>query len=76
MDAVDLPSKIDDIYTAIDMLPVLPTLGSRNLPPSLIEEFGTTVRKLAVPPFLVIYEILEEEDIILVQGLIHQRAAW
>lgn len=75
MEQVDLPSKQSEIYDAIDMLPTLPVLGSRRLPRSIMVEFGDTVRKLVVAPFLVIYEYQEDEDAILIYGLVHQRGA-
>jgi mRNA-degrading endonuclease RelE of RelBE toxin-antitoxin system len=76
MDKVELSSKQDQIYDIIDLLPSMPVLGSTNLPVSVQKDYGDNVRKLVISHFLVIYEILEDEDAFLLLGLVPQRAAW
>ena len=63
------------IFDAIDLLPTVPTMGSKNLPDAIVDKYGTSVRKLVVKPFLVIYKELETGDI-LVLGLMYGRAAY
>lgn len=76
MDRVELESRQNEIYDCVDLLATVPALGSRRLPRSVTEEFGDTVRKLSVAPFLVIYEQLENGEVILVHGLLHQKKAF
>ena len=75
MRAVALASKQEEILDAISLLPTVPEMGSRRIPTSIREEFGYDVRKLVVSPFLVIYELMEEEGLIFVHGLVHERRA-
>ncbi len=75
MEAVELESKQDEIMDAIELLPTVPEMGSRRIPASIEQEFGSSVRKLVVRPFLVIYEIMEDEGLLFVHGLVHQRQA-
>ena len=75
MEDVELESKQDEIMDAIDLLSTVPEMGSRRLPISIEREFGEGVRKLVVRPFLVVYELMEEEGLVFVHGLVHQRRA-
>ena len=75
MDSVRLESKQDEIMDAVALLPTIPEMGSRRVPDSILDEFGDNVRKLVVSPFLVVYEIMEQESFIFVHGLIHERQA-
>lgn len=76
MGQVELQSKQNEIYDCIDLLLSVPSLGSNRLPRAIREEFGDTVRKMSVAPFLVIYEYMDNGDLILVHGLVHQRKAF
>ncbi len=76
MAQVELASKRQEIFRHTDLLSEFPELGSRNLPRSIVQTYGDSVRKLAVKPFLIIYEYREDEDIVYILGLDHQRAAW
>ncbi|HIW75639.1 MULTISPECIES: type II toxin-antitoxin system RelE/ParE family toxin [Gordonibacter] len=69
-------SKRNEIKRRVDLLSGFPELGSPNLPRSLVEQYGDTVRKLVVSPFLIVYEYHEDEDTVYLLGLIHQRSAW
>ena len=75
MEPVELESKQDEIMHVIGLLPTVPEMGSRRVPASIVEEFGEGIRKLVVRPFLVVYEVIEDEDLIFVHGLIHERQA-
>ena len=66
-------SKQDEILDRIDLLSVLPELGSRILADSIKVRFGIHVRKLVVDPFEVIYEHFPERDLVLIVRLLHQR---
>ena len=60
---------------ATESLAVIPEMGSKNLPESIISKYGDDVRKLVVPPFLVLYELLED-DRVLILGVMHNQAAY
>ncbi|MEG1561007.1 MAG: type II toxin-antitoxin system RelE/ParE family toxin [Raoultibacter sp.] len=65
-----------EIKTKVLYLETIPTMGSSDVPQSITEVFGTTVRKLPNPPFLVLYEYCEEDQLITVDALIHERQAY
>ena len=73
---VELESKRKEIFGITDLLSDFPELGSNNLPASIFDCYGGSVRKLAVRPFFIIYEYRESEDAVYLFGLDHQRAAW
>lgn len=74
--AVEQASKRDEIFDKVDLLADFPDLGSANLPVSILSRYGTTVRKLVVSPFDVVYEYDPASDEVHVLGLIHQRSAY
>ena len=76
MTAVELSSKRDEIFDKIDLLSDFPDLGSANIPTSIRLRFGSSVRKLVVSPFDVVYEHDQASDSVNVLGLVHQRAAF
>ena len=39
-----------------------PHMGSSNLRPSIMRAFGPGLRKLPMPPFIVVYRFIEEQD--------------
>ena len=65
----------DNILDATELLAVIPEMGSTNLPKSISEKYGPDVRKLVVPPFLVLYKLLDDNRV-LVLGVMHNRAAY
>ena len=73
---VKLESKRKEIFGITDLLSDFPELGSNNLPASIFDCYGGSVRKLAVRPFFIIYEYRDSEDAVYLLGLDHQRAAW
>ena len=73
---VELESKRKEIFGITDLLSDFPELGSNNLPASIFDCYGGSLRKLAVRPFFIIYEYRESEDAVYLLGLDHQRAAW
>lgn len=74
--SVQLASKRQEIRRRIEQLSDFPDLGSSNLSESIVEQYGSCVRKLIVNPFIVVYEIDKHEDAVNILGLIHQRAVW
>ena len=72
---VDTERVRDNILEATELLTVLPEMGSINLPRSISEKYGTDVRKLVVPPFLVLYKLLDDNRV-LVLGVMHNKAAF
>lgn len=53
-----------------------PEFGSRSLPASIVERFGDGVRKVSVRPFDLVYTYYPCDDLVRVEALIYQRAAW
>lgn len=76
-DVAQIPfeSERDEIKRHVDLLSGFPELGPSTLPRPLVEQYGGTVRKLVVSPFLIVYEYHEDEDAVYLLGLIHQRSA-
>ena len=74
--AIELPSKRLEVRRRIEQLADFPEIGSRNLPASIVELYGPSVRKLVVKPFIVVYEFDIDGNVVDVLGLVHQRAAW
>ena len=62
------------ILNEVDLLRENPELGSALVPQGVIDRFGPQVRRLSVPPFLVVYLIAGEE--IHVLGIMHARRAY
>ena len=73
MTAVELASKRDEIFDRIDLLSDFPDLGSTNIPESIRSRFGTSVRKLVIAPFDVVYEYDQTTESVNILGLMHQR---
>lgn len=64
----------NEIFHALDLLPHVPVLGSCSVPSSLQGKYGANARKMAIPPFDVVYAITDDEDF-LVLGVVHMRSA-
>ena len=75
MTQVILKSKRDEIMGVISLLESAPGIGSNLVPSSIRKTYGSSVRKLVVSPFDVVYEYCEEVDQVHILGLVHQRAA-
>ena len=65
----------NNILEATELLAVIPEMGSKRLPKSIMEKYGPDIRKLVVSPFLVLYKLLED-DRVLVLGVMHNRATF
>ncbi|NHM15761.1 hypothetical protein GMI69_03620 [Eggerthellaceae bacterium zg-887] len=65
-----------DILNTVELLAIIPSLGSTNVPRSIAAEFGAGVRKIPVSPFDIITIYHPDKDLVEVAGLVHQRAAW
>ena len=78
----DIRSKVtsrrvyEEIKTKVKYLDIIPTMGSTDLPESIIQTFGDGVRKLSNPPFLIIYEYDANTQTNTVYALIHERQAF
>lgn len=73
---IALESKLAEVRASVDLLADFPELGSQSLPEFIVHLYGNRVRKLAVKPFLVIYEYRPEENEVYLLGLDHERTAW
>ena len=73
---IELEGKRNEVIECIERLAVLPIIGSRNLPKSIEEKYGSNVRKLVVKPFDAIYEYNEKDNEIRVYGLVPAKMAF
>lgn len=64
------------ILADLDNIETFGEFGSAAIPESIKEKFGPEVRKVAVNPFDLIYSYYPEQDLVRVEALVHQRAAW
>lgn len=64
------------IFRVLDDIEVFDGLGSRDVPRSINERFGGGVRKVTVNPFDLVYTFYPQIDLVRVEALVHQRAAW
>ena len=64
------------IFRVLDDIEVFGGLGSRDVPRSISERFGGDVRKVTVNPFDLVYTFYPQKDLVRVEALVHQRAAW
>lgn len=64
------------IFRALDGIEVFGGLGSRDVPRSISERFGGGVRKVTVNPFDLVYTFYPQIDLVRVEALVHQCAAW
>ncbi len=72
---VELTRTREEIFRHVAMLADFPKAGSSNVATSVIDEFGSDIRKLAVRPFLIVYEYREAENVVYLLGLVHQKRA-
>ena len=74
-DAARIYSKkvLNHLKGNIAALERFPNMGSTQIPSSIRREFGNKVRKLAIPPFDLVYEYDEDEDVATVLALIPSR---
>ena len=75
MAGVALARKRTEIMRSVALLEHVPEIGSGIVPASIRKAYGTSVRKLIVNPFDIIYEYHPSDDTVHVLGLIHQRTA-
>lgn len=64
------------ILSCLDSIESFGEFGSANIPASIKQEFGAGVRKVAIKPFDLIYTLYSEQDLVRIEALVHQRAAW
>lgn len=63
-------SLIDDMLNNIE---AFPDFGNANVPPSITEEFGEGVRKVAASPFDIFYTVNTEKNELVIEALISQK---
>ena len=73
---VESPRLEARILANLDNIEMFGEFGSPNIPDSIVKRFGGGVRKVAVNPFDLIYTYYPEQDLVRVEALVHQRAAW
>ena len=66
---------LDHVYRAVRMLESFPEMGSTDVPPSIVREFGGGVRKCVIAPFDLVYEYDEQADVVYVYALVPCRQA-
>lgn len=71
--SVQLESKREEIFAAVELLASNPEIGSRIIRPVIEKQFGKDIHKLVVHPFDVFYRYVPGKDIVIVEGLLHQR---
>ena len=74
--AVESERVFNDVLNTVELLEVIPTMGSRDVPESIRKSFSGEVRKTPVNPFDIVTIYHPESDLVEVAALIHQRAAW
>ena len=64
----------DRLLDLLGLMREVPTFGSRKVRGSLKERFGDNCMTADLSPFLVVFEYDEEQDIVFVYGIVHQRS--
>ena len=54
-------TELDRRLAAIE---AFPCMGSEDLPESLVLKFGPGIRRFPVPPFVIVYRYIEEDDLL------------
>lgn len=67
---------LDHIESLVLNLESIPALGSNVLPDSIVDSFGDNVRKIMCPPFLIVYELFDNDQLVVIYDLIHERQAY
>lgn len=67
---------LDKIEKALSRIQTIPDISSSNVPESIKQKWGDTVRILPVNPFDIIYTFHAKENLVIVHALIHQRTAY
>ncbi len=76
LDMVLSDRVLEDILHTVALLKIVPSMGSSDVPVSIARKYGEHVSKIPVKPFDIITKYDEDQDTVVVLGLIHQRAAW
>ena len=61
-------NNVDDMLRTVEQMP---GVGSSLLPSSIVDEFGSNVRKAVVSPYEIIYEYDDFEDTVYVYDLLY-----
>lgn len=70
------PKLEQRIFDMLDCIEAYGEFGSTNIPVSVKLSYGEEIRKVAINPFDLIYTLDSEMDVIQIEALIHQCAAW
>lgn len=73
---VESERVFNDILNTVDLLKVIPTMGSKDVPESIRKAFDGQVRKIPVNPFDIVTIYHEADDLVEVAALVHQCASW
>ena len=76
MALVESPKLEARILADLDNIEMFGEFGSSNVPDSIKGEFGDGVRKVAANPFDLVYTFYPERNLVRVEALVHQKAAW
>lgn len=57
------------IHTVLNQLPQFPDMGSPNVRPSLIQQYGEGIRTLSISSFVLVYR--HRDEVVDVLALIH-----
>lgn len=63
------------LSNALNSIEAFPQIGSQMVPSSIKSLYGGRVRKVVVAPFDLVYEYIEDEDAVIVYGLVPFRSA-
>jgi hypothetical protein len=74
--AVESDRVFGHITDIVGLLQTVPTMESLDVPASIRHAYGDGARKIPVGPFDIVTLYDEAADVVIVAGLIHQRAAW
>ena len=64
------------VMRCLDALESFPEIGSPLVPDRIEREIGPGVRKIVVAPFDLVYTYRSGADVVQVEALVPQRAAW
>lgn len=67
---------LNRIEKALNRIQTIPDISSSNVPESIKEKWGNTVRILPVNPFDIVYTFHSEDNLVIIHALIHQRTAY
>ena len=73
---IESPELEKRILANLDTIALFGNFATANVPKSIKRDFGEGVRKVAASPFDLVYTFYSELDLVRIEALVHQRAAW